>query len=237
MANLSVIVPYRDREDHLRQFVPYVCRFLSQNLLEVNVRIDIVEQGGAAPFNRGKLLNCGVAIAREAVDYVVLHDVDYLPVEADYSYTKNPSRLIWHGLTLREDYQSFFGAVCGMSVCDFVAVNGFSNMFWHWGCEDIDLRLRIQAAGLTIDHRDGVFRSLLHVHNGFTAAGEVRKEVLPNFKRVKRVWADGRGAESRRDGLNSLEYKLIGTTELRYDETMVYMHVVDIGVPVDAGDS
>ena len=235
VKKLSVVVPYRDREEHLRQFVPHICTFLQKNLPAVPVRIDVVEQCGEAPFNRGKLINCGFDIVQKDVDYVVFHDVDYLPVEADYGYTTKPTRLIWHGLTLKEDYENFFGAVCGMAVGDFSAVNGFSNEFWHWGCEDVDLRLRIQSCGLTIERRDGEFRSLQHVHNGFRAPGELRSEVLPNFRRLQRVWNGAPGSIARAEGLSTLDYKLEKTVTLFSaggGNPNAYLHRVHIGEPI-----
>jgi len=88
---LAIIVPYRNRAEHLRQFVPHVATYFQRDKLDRNIPISIhvVEQSGNAAFNRGRILNCGYVLARESADYVCFHDVDYLPVWTDYSWSAN----------------------------------------------------------------------------------------------------------------------------------------------------
>ena len=88
---LGVIVPYRDREDQLKDFVPYMEAYLEN----IDHTIIIVEQCDDNDFNRGKLLNIGYSAAvRQGCDYVVFHDIDLLPVRVDYSYADRPTHLI-----------------------------------------------------------------------------------------------------------------------------------------------
>lgn len=101
---LAIVVPYRDRADHLAKFVPHVAAYFERDKLyrQIAVTINIIEQSGNAPFSRGRLANCGFLLTQETSDYVCIHDVDYLPMWADYSWTQNPARLIWHGRCVRE---------------------------------------------------------------------------------------------------------------------------------------
>jgi hypothetical protein len=87
---LAIVVPYRDREEHLRRFLPAM---ESSDLLEgIDYEILIVEQEDGKPFNRGKLLNIG-AIQSHTASYYCFHDVDMLPVVSDYSYVEVPTHL------------------------------------------------------------------------------------------------------------------------------------------------
>lgn len=95
------------------------------------------EQWGNAPFSCGRLANCGFLLTQDTSDYVCIHDVDYMPMWADYSWTSNPARLIWHGLSMRENWETFFGAVSLLDKSVFTAVNGFPNCYWGWGPEDL----------------------------------------------------------------------------------------------------
>jgi N-terminal domain of galactosyltransferase len=45
-------------------------------------------------------------------------------------------------------------------------VNGFSNSYWGWGYENVDLRERLLRRGLVHARRGGTFRSLPHVDLG-----------------------------------------------------------------------
>src|SRR6056300_264301 len=90
---LGVIVPYRDRPQQLKDFLNYIEKYLTDKNIEHEVII--VEQTEKNDFNRGKLLNIGFLKAEELeCDYVAFHDIDMLPVDADYSYSDKPVHLI-----------------------------------------------------------------------------------------------------------------------------------------------
>lgn len=200
---LAIIVPYRDRQEHLSQYVPHVTAYLCEAAPELRYTIHIIEQLGTSPFNRGKLLNSGFNIAVNQADYFVFHDVDYLPVKADYSYVQQPTRLIWNGLVLREDYNTFFGAVTAFNRADFETVNGYPNDYWGWGFEDVDLRLRCECAGLTIAMRDGTFKALPHKHKGYIEPGRLSPEALATKRLLESRLPDFREYYPRQ-GLSSL---------------------------------
>src|SRR5690349_13178124 len=73
---LAIIVPYRNREDHLAQFIPHMNKCLP------DAKIVIVEQADEKPFNRGKLINCGYI--ETTAQHICAHDVDMLPLHANY---------------------------------------------------------------------------------------------------------------------------------------------------------
>jgi N-terminal region of glycosyl transferase group 7/N-terminal domain of galactosyltransferase len=227
---MAVIVPYRDRAEHLATFVPHLMRFLQESRHAGGAAhtIHVVEQLDARPFNRGKLLNCGFAIAEGIADYFVFHDVDYLPLSADYSWVDQPTRLIWHGLVLRERYDSFFGAVIALNKEQFRMVNGFSNEYWGWGPEDVDLRLRCERRGLPVARRDGTFKALPHRHNGFVGPGVHSAEAVATHRlfqerlpRFDEHWAN--------DGLSTLDMRVGWSKPLEGDEsTRAFHHGVRI---------
>ena len=119
--------------------------------------------------SRGRLANCGFLLTQDTSDYVCIHDVDYLPMWADYSWTQNPARLIWHGLSMRENRETFFGAVSLLDKTVFTAVNGFPNCYWGWGPEDLELSHRLRLRGYKLERRDGTFIPLPHKHAGYSA--------------------------------------------------------------------
>jgi hypothetical protein len=194
MSCLSIVVPYRARERQLSQFVPHLLQFFQRrdSGMPTHYRITIVEQSGNDPFNRGMLCNIGHLLTKDVSDYVCFHDVDYLPVIADYSYPPNPTRIIWHGAAarpiviggqsvIRHDYLTFFGAVVMFNHQHLAQVNGFSNEYWGWGFEDADLRLRCLVAGMQIDLRDGVFQPLHHANENFSPDGQLNDKGSRNL--------------------------------------------------------
>src|SRR5205085_30618 len=140
-------------------------------------------------------------------------DVDYLPIWADYSWPSRPARLIWHGLSLREDWNNFFGAVVIFNKADFEQVNGFPNSYWGWGPEDLELSLRFKLSGMDFDRRDGTYEPLAHQHAGFVTPGLLTEEA----RRKHAVFEDRKArlkALMKEDGLSSLTFKLVETRSL-----------------------
>ena len=111
MKKLGIVVPYRNRPNQLSQFKQHLKNFISQPY-----QLIVVEQSDNKEFNRGKLLNIGFLKAEElGCDYVVFHDVDMLPLSADYSYSHFPVHLISDlelpPDTKRDLFDNYFGGV------------------------------------------------------------------------------------------------------------------------------
>ena len=143
---LAIIVPYRNRENHLKTFSIHMKSYLKDFLYEIIV----INQSDDKPFNRGKLLNIGASYAIEnGFDYLCFHDVDMLPKTADYSYPDYPTSLISE-LENKEGniFFNYFGGITLFKTEDFISINGYSNEYWGWGYEDTDLFYRVTHSGL-----------------------------------------------------------------------------------------
>lgn len=143
---LGVIVPYRDRQKHLKEFSRRIVRYLEKT--DIDFHIFVIEQDFAKLFNRGMLLNIGFKYAENfGCEYVVFHDVDMLPVHVDYSYANEPLQFANNFLnddtyTPKEIFDEYFGGVTMFNINDFNKINGYSNKYWGWGYEDTDLLYR-----------------------------------------------------------------------------------------------
>ena len=160
---LAVVVPYRDREEHLKQFLPYMKEYLDkQNILH---NIYIVEQEAGKPFNRAKLLNVGFLQADLDHDYFVFHDVDMLPQNVDYNYQEHPTHLAAAASQFNYSlpYEGYFGGVTMFSRKSFERVNGYSNEYWGWGAEDDDILWRCNLSKVPVQRQaPGILKSLNH---------------------------------------------------------------------------
>lgn len=163
--SLSIIVPYRDRGEHLAMFIPH----MREKLRGLGARVLVVEQAGSDPFNRGKLCNVGFLESSDS-SHVVFHDIDMLPVDVDYSEDEGAVHIATAASQFdgKMPYQDYFGGVTMFERSAFKKINGFSNNYWGWGLEDDDLRERCRTLGVSIARRpDQVFHSLKHpVHEG-----------------------------------------------------------------------
>lgn len=201
---LGVIVAYRERKEHLKQFIPHIQNFLK----DLPHHIYIIEEEDNVPFNPGKLRNVGFTLAKEKCDYVCFHDVDMLPKSADYSYPDHPILLATHVEQFDFDvpYPQYFGGVTLFNCKDFEKINGYCNSYWGWGCEDDDLRLRCLYKKLKIDSRPGFFLSLSHEkHPENDPLVSANRELCEEF-------LHGNTSLQEKDGLNTLFFKILKET-------------------------
>ena len=177
---------------------------MEKYLQDVDYRIFIIEQTDDKPFNRGKLLNVGFSIAKDTCEYVCFHDVDMLPLKADYSFPDLPTHLATavEQFNFEMPYPTYFGGVTLFNIQDFESINGYANEYWGWGAEDDDLQFRCKIAGLSIDSRKGFFSSLSHVK-----AVENDPLVLANQDKLEELLYGP--TELPKEGLKTLDYIII----------------------------
>jgi hypothetical protein len=179
----SIIIPYRDREEHLRILVPRL-----QEVFElVNYEIIVSEQDNWNSFRRGNMRNEGARVATG--DILIFHDVDYYPQDVDNYYDGKSDvflpvhRAIFTYNDLREKplnevpggYRhfrtkvddNFFGGVLSFRREAFFAVRGFNPTYVGWGLEDADLRERVTAANFKMARStSNLFYALDHIDSG-----------------------------------------------------------------------
>uniref|UniRef100_V9KXS1 Beta-1,4-galactosyltransferase n=1 Tax=Callorhinchus milii TaxID=7868 RepID=V9KXS1_CALMI len=221
-SKTALIVPYRNRQTHLRHFLYHIHPFLQRQ--QIQYRIYIIHQAGNGTFNRAKLLNVGVkeALRDEQWDCLVLHDVDLLPENDHNLYTCDPHHpkhlsVAMNKFNYRLPYNNYFGGVCALTPDQYLRMNGFPNEYWGWGGEDDDISARVRLTGMTISRPPvsvGHYKMIKHLSD---------RGNEPNARRFDQLFRTGRSW--RADGMNSLRFELL-TREI----TALYVNVtVDIG--------
>lgn len=115
---ISIIVPYRDRSEHLAEFLEAMLT------IKQDKELIIVEQEEGKPFNRGKLLNIGAIYSTGT--HLITHDVDMIPLFTEYRTGKGVIQLA------KSDIQTQFylGGVTSFNSDLFFEVGGYSNNFF-----------------------------------------------------------------------------------------------------------
>ena len=188
MAKLGIIVPYRDREEHLSRFIPEIQSHLEKTSID-DYEVFVINQDNDLPFNRGWLCNIGFTLAKNAkCDYVCFHDVDMLPEDdsCDYSWVDRPTQLSTRlsNNKYKLPYPEYFGGVTLFPVQHFELINGYSNEYWGWGFEDDDLLYRCRTAGLPLEE-DIVSSS--HLTNPYVRSMDFRKGDYIDIK-ISPLW-------------------------------------------------
>jgi len=213
---LAIIVPYRYREHHLKIFAPHMKNYFASPAIQAD--ICIIHQNDQKPFNRAKLCNVGFDLTKETHDYFCFHDIDMLSLDSCYEYPNHPTLLI------HDDYpEGYFGGIVLFSKKDFQQVNGFSNEYWHWGWEDVDLRDRCYITGLTpVILKHSKYHVIHHPHSYMQTPDGVFHEDKKTLKKLKDKKRENRSRYLKlahgkldylKDGLSNLDYRFISQEE------------------------
>ncbi|XP_058124231.1 beta-1,4-N-acetylgalactosaminyltransferase bre-4 [Anopheles ziemanni] len=199
---VAIIVPYRDREQHLPIFLKNIHALLMKQQLEYGIYI--VEQTAGSSFNRAALMNIGFVEAMKQKNWecMVFHDIDLLPMDDRnlYSCPDQPRHMsvAVDTFSFKLPYSTIFGGVSAMTEKQFRMVNGFSNSFWGWGGEDDDMSNRLKHVGFHIARYPvNIARYTMLNH----------KKEKANPKRYEKLVNGAKRYDS--DGLNSLHYQLV----------------------------
>ena len=247
---LLIVVPYRNKKKHLDMFLANIKDFFlkdeTNNVLEV--KIIVIEQSEKKKFNLGIINNIGFLLEENYLDYICINNVDFLPVNADFTYADAPTSLISEGFdkhpidpenddpdlkywALNQPKQPFHGSIF-MPKEIFKRVNGYSNRYWGWGFEDSDMKMRLDINKILINYRMGVYIPLLHKNLGLslektyseqTKSFEVK--IVPTFdftnnqKIFQEFWFNEKNDKDlTKDGYNQTQYKIL--------EKEIYFNIV-----------
>lgn len=179
----SIIIPYRDRKEHLETLLPVLFEKFKNETYEIIVS----EQNNKDNFQIACVQNVAYNYARG--DILIFHQVDYVPSDdVSYEVTDVPVLPARRGIFLDKDNQSyrnffdiptgyrkwseeidprFYGGVICMARNHFEQINGFNPLYKGWGNEDEDLRERFVWANIPVHRNDvGTFYCLYHEDNG-----------------------------------------------------------------------
>lgn len=147
-----ILVPYRDREQHLNIFIERLASLLKKHITDV--KIVIIEQSqDNKRFNRGKILNVGFNEYYKDFDYFFTHDVDTLPFENTINTLYNNKE--YDILRIHSGHHVSLGGIVKFKCDTFKNINGFPNNIWGWGLEDEALFTRAMINNCNISsYRD-----------------------------------------------------------------------------------
>lgn len=143
-----IIIPYRNRKQHLDYFIEHSVPLIVKNM--PNTKIIIIEQNNDELFNRGKLMNVAFKEYQNLTHNFITHDVDINPFEETIQtfYTKklNDNQVIG----IYTSCAGTLGGIIKISSLSIFKCNGFPNNYRGWGCEDKALQNRVEYYNISI---------------------------------------------------------------------------------------
>lgn len=216
-----ILIPYRNREEHLKYFIENSYPILKKILKKV--QIIIVEQTSDKLFNRGKLLNIGFHEYKNEAEYFFTHDVDLNPTieTIEKFYTKNVKDNEIMGI-----YTSAcntLGGIIKFKKEAYIKINGFPNEIWGWGTEDKALQNRAEFKDINISknilnsdsNKDQYFKIFNDVDDRIKV--NMNKNWVLHYRLFEKLNNDEKEKQIMSDGLNNLTYKIRNIEEINKD--------------------
>ena len=144
IKKINFIIPFRDRHKELRQLYKAMKKWL-----KIPYHIYVINQLNRGKFNRGKLINIGFSIINDEENYYCTHDVDLIPLTDNINnlYNENIGNNI---ISIFSGHNKSLGGIVMFNHTTFKNLNGFSNNYQGWGCEDRDFYFRTKTMNLNI---------------------------------------------------------------------------------------
>ncbi|CAF1619962.1 unnamed protein product [Adineta ricciae] len=219
---VAIIIPYRDRFEHLVTLLYYLHPLLQRQ--ELDYKIYVSEQTGNGTYNKAVLMNAAFIHASSEYDFqcFVFHDVDLIPEDDRNMYScpifPRHMSVAVNEMNYKLTYEELIGGVFNIRMEHFLAVNGYSNLYWGWGAEDDDLFYRLKEISLKIIR---------------PPSSIARYRMLQHTKRTPSIWnkrAKLLYSAAKRytwDGVSSARYNL--TSVISYP---LFTHIlIDVGTP------
>ncbi|XP_065051685.1 beta-1,4-galactosyltransferase 6-like [Rhopilema esculentum] len=198
-TKVAIMLPYRNREVQLQSFLLHMHPIFQRQL--ISYRVFVIEQVGVTSWNKGSIYNIGFDKTRKIDDYdcYIFHDIDLL-AENDKNYYGCPftpahMSVAVDTLKYKLPYPTIFGGVEAFSTEEYIAINGFSNMYWGWGGEDDDLYTRVAHKGYKLYRPpQAVGRYTMNQVNHFRSDGRTvanQKMYHDSKTRKQRIDLDG----------------------------------------------
>lgn len=213
-----IIIPYRSRETHLECLVGQLQRHWPE------IDICVIEQADNNYWNKGLLFNIAYKLLAKDYDYVILHDVDFIPVydQVDYGFCDVPCMIAGAAsqFNYRMIYPTFFGGVVICSKEHYELVNGFSNQFRGYGGEDDLTRASFIDKGIIPSYKMGRFECFAHPKPDIRPGTDFYNSV--DYQRNLKLAITSRDFS---DGLDNCESYIKGFTTTIYRPDYIHIKV------------
>lgn len=148
----NFIIPYRNRKEHLDEFIRRFTEMLKDK--DIDAQFYIIHQMSSSEFNRGAMKNIGfLEVCKTRSDGLfIFHDVDTYPTYWGSIQYNTKLGEIRHPVGEKNHN---LGTICCFWKNEFEKVNGFPN-YWGWGIEDVTIFYRAKKQNIIIDESNNI---------------------------------------------------------------------------------
>ena len=214
----NFIIPYRDREEHLKIFQE---RFEGFNLSD-DYQFYFIHQTDDKPFNRGALLNIGYLKSKEICPEAlfIFHDIDTFPIYWGSIVYDTPIGTVRRPVGGYHHLENL-GTICCFYEKDFEQVNGFPN-YWGWGVEDVTLIRRVQKNNIPIN-----IENMAVFHTNRCQRLDHTRDANQEFYMHQNDKISIQEKDNS-NGLSSLNFELIKDENIAKNMKMIYVNLLNM---------
>jgi hypothetical protein len=206
----NFIIPYRNRKEHLDEFIRRFTEYLKDK--DIDAKFYIIHQMNPKEFNRGAMKNIGfLEVSKIRSDGLfIFHDVDTYPTywgSIDYTCNKGEFRR-----PVLNSSPGNLGLICCCWKDEFEKTNGFTN-YWGWGSEDGALYFRAKRLGININEKNMIhYTDTKYVinHEHYRNVGKEHYYTAKNGDLLKLENQNNNFS----NGLSDIEYEVLSSFEL-----------------------
>jgi len=221
MFEYIIIIPYRNREKHLAEFVRDAIPLFEKYLK--SFKVVVIEQEQGTLFNRGKLLNIGFHEYQHLGNVFFNHDIDIIPTEKAIQelYMNQGDQPVKGFVGLLNSSCNTLGGIIKFDKETFIKSNGFPNNFWGWGVEDKALQNRAEYFNIpitkNITEKSQNLREYFNIKNDIDDRHKDSKNGIKThfeYDMFKLLPRDKQLQYITNSGLNNLQYILLDRIQL-----------------------
>jgi len=221
---LNVIIPIRNREKDLYNITSVLEQiFEKQN---IDARYLIIEQEEGKKFNKGKISNAAFLLTREDnfSDNYLFNDVDVWPKKSSViNFREKTSNSFRHPYGQKHCLGCFFLT----NKSSFEKINGYSNNYWGWGGEDVDLQNRANVHRVFINRRNFMDRGHQSISDDITSHKATFDKKLIDKKSSNQIYKKNKlelykndPSSVHSDGLSTCKYNIVSQKKYKNNPKM-----------------
>ncbi len=217
-----ILIPYRDRKEHLEYYLKNTWIKLKEELPKS--KIVIIEQEEGKLFNRGKILNVGFKEYIDKTEFFITQDVDINPTNETMKEYNNESSDIYG---IKVGHENSFGGICKFRNEVIKEINGFPNNIWGWGIEDraIFFRGYIKNIKYKINENQD-FKMLEHKSNYEEYKGE-KSEISKKWRKdyIDKLDEMTKNNMINFSGINNVDYIILERKEIEENVEIIKVRI------------
>lgn len=214
---LAVVVPYRNRSEHLAVFLDKFPKYMSANEPDIPYCIIISQQPEGLPFIRGLTINVGAVYAKQFnASNIFISDIDMIPIASNHSFVQKQQAKIRFPVS---------AGSCIVHIEDFFKSQGYNNEYVGWGAEDDEFYMRLHMMGVSLHSLSNdaslKYESLPHPHQFHPSLYGRNKALLEEFMSLS---IENKKLKIINNGINSLDQYVTNIRHTDVSDVSVCVH-------------